>query len=119
MIRLLKRYQNMSPANTAIFGAIAHLLVSRNFYFFLYLYLYIYLYNYNIHVTNYTKIGRMSTFRINLGSSKRTICLHLDREQGNDDKDNNPTNIEVYEYCVGSIRQNLLLIQNTHYYHQK
>lgn len=61
--------------------------------------------NYNINKKQ--KKGRANTCRLNLGSSKRTVCLHLDKD------DDNPTNIEVYEYCVGSIRQNLLLIQNT------
>ena len=41
--------------------------------------------------------------------------MHFDKDNNDKhDKDNdNPTNMEVYEYCVGSIRQNLLLIQNT------
>lgn len=51
--------------------------------------------------------GRQSSCRLNLGSSKRTSCLH------SDDAAQQETNIEVYEFCVGSIRNSIFHILST------
>ena len=51
--------------------------------------------------------GRQSSCRLNLGSSKRTSCLH------SEDQEQPETNIEVYEFCVGSIRNSLFHILST------
>eukprot|EP01084_Bolivina_argentea_P182713 315389_1 len=65
--------------------------------------------NYSHLWTYTTPFGRQETCRLNLGSSKRTICLHNDEKQN---ENNTPTNIEIYEYCCGSIRNSLFIIQN-------
>ena len=56
-------------------------------------------------------IGRSEINRLNLGSSKRTVCIHQDKETEEGNK--HATNMEIYEYCVGSIRNSTLIIQTT------
>jgi len=51
-----------------------------------------------------TPFGRQNSCRLNLGSSKRTSCLH------SEDNKQQETNIEVYEFCVGSIRNSIFNI---------
>jgi len=57
------------------------------------------------HLWTYTTpFGRQNSCRLNLGSSKRTSCLH------SDDAEQRETNIEVYEFACGSIRSSLFHI---------
>eukprot|EP01083_Nonionella_stella_P036977 100857_1 len=61
-----------------------------------------------------TPFGRQNTCRLNLGSSKRMICLHsyINTQPGSDTNDP-PTQMEIYEYCTGSIRSSLFTVLST------